>query len=80
MFSELCRACGITAQKITHAEDAAPDLFGMMKRDEEKANLFLAVDRINRKYGSGSVRMSGAFVKPVYDRKVRFLYPVVVAS
>jgi len=76
---ELYRACGITASNITRAEDAVPDLFGVVKRDEKQADLFLTVDRINRRYGAGAVKMAGAFDMPVLGRRVRFQYPLVVA-
>jgi len=74
------RACGITAQQITRTEDAVPDLFGVVKRDEKQADLFLTVDRINKRYGAGAVRMAGAFDKAGLGRRVRFMYPLVVAS
>jgi len=74
------RACGITASNITRAEDAVPDLFGAVKRDEKQADLFLTVDRINRRYGAGAVKMAGAYDKPELGRKVRFHYPLVVAK
>jgi DNA polymerase-4/DNA polymerase V len=74
------RACGITAQQNTRSEDAVPDLFGDVKRDEKQADLFLTVDRINKRYGSGAVKMAGAFDKPKLGRKIRFMYPLVVAK
>jgi len=74
------RACGITAQQITRTEDAVPDLFGKVKRDEKQADLFLTVDRINKRYGTGAVKMAGAFEKQVTGRKIRFMYPLVVAK
>jgi len=77
---ELYRACGITAEKLTKAEDAQTDLFGVMKRDEKQAGLFLTVDRINKRYGHGAVKMAGAFSKPKSGKSVRFNYPMIVAS
>jgi len=77
---ELYRACGITASNITRTEDAVPDLFGVVKRDEKQADLFLTVDRINKRYGAGAVRMAGAFDKPKLGRKVRFHYPLISAN
>jgi len=74
------RACGITASKITRSEDATLDLFGAVKRDEKQAELFLTVDRINKRYGAGAIKMAGAFDKQVRGRKVRFHYPLVVAN
>jgi len=74
------RACGITASNISRTEDAMPDLFGVVKRDEKQADLFLTVDRINKRYGAGAVRMAGAFEKAVLGRLVRFHYPLVVAK
>ncbi|WP_200903930.1 hypothetical protein [Mariprofundus ferrooxydans] len=76
---ELYRACGITAQQITRSEDAVPDLFGVVKRDEKQADLFVTVDRINKRYGAGAVKMAGAYDKPVKGKRVRFHYPLVVA-
>jgi len=54
-------------------------LFGAVKRDEKQADLFLTVDRINRRYGAGAIKMAGAFDKTGLGRKVRFMYPLVVA-
>ncbi|EAU53731.1 putative RumB/ImpB like DNA repair protein [Mariprofundus ferrooxydans PV-1] len=76
---ELYRACGITAQQITRSEDAVPDLFGKVKRDEKQADLFLTVDRINKRYGAGAVKMAGAFDKTGLGGRVRFMYPLLVA-
>jgi len=77
---ELYRACGITAQQITRSEDAMPDLFGVMKRDARQADIFLTVDRINKRYGHGTVKMAGAFSKPESGIKVRFMYPLIFAK
>ncbi|MFQ5518750.1 MAG: DNA polymerase IV, partial [Mariprofundus sp.] len=77
---ELYRACGITAEKLTEAEKNIPDLFGVMKWDEKQAELILAADRINKRYGHGAVKMAGAFEKPVSGRQVRFNYPMIMAS
>ena len=77
---ELYRACGIIAEKISRSEEAQPDLFGVMKADAKQAGLFLTVDRINKRYGSNTVKMAGAFSKPISERNVRFGYPMIVAS
>jgi len=77
---ELYRACGITAQQISKAEDTIPDLFDVMKRDKKQADLFLTVDRINKRYGHGAVKMAGAFFKPESGSKVRFMYPLILAK
>ncbi|WP_072659924.1 DNA polymerase Y family protein [Mariprofundus micogutta] len=78
--NELYRACGIIAENITNAEDALPDLFGVMKTDEKQAGLFLTMDKINKRYGSSTVKMAGAFSGKKSDAKVRFMYPVIMAS
>jgi len=77
---ELYRACGITAQKITRAEDATPDLFGMMKRDSAQADLILTIDQINKRFGNHTVNIAGAYAAKKSGRSVRFMYPIVVAS
>jgi len=74
------RACGITAEKITKAEETMPDLFGVMKHDSAQADLLLTVDRINKRYGNNTVNMAGAYAVQKSGMKVRFMYPMVVAS
>jgi len=78
--NERYRACGIRAENITKAEKTMPDLFGVMKRDSAQADLLLAVDRINRRYGNNTVKMAGAYAVKKSARNVRFMYPMVVAS
>jgi len=77
---ELYRACGITAEKLTKAEDAQADLFGIMKRDKKQADLFLTIDRINKRYGHGAVKIAGAFSPKAVRKAVRFNYPMIMAS
>ena len=73
------RACGITAQQIIRTKDAPTDLFGAVKQDKRQADLFLTVDKINKRYGSGAVKIAGAFDKAITGNKIRFHYPLVVA-
>jgi len=77
---ELYRACGITAEKITKAEDTQPDLFGHMKKDAKEASLFFTVEKINKKYGHESVKMAGAFLPKKSEKNVRFVYPMIAAN
>ena len=74
------RACGITAEKITKTEETMPDLFGVMKRDSAQADLLITIDRINKRYGNNTVNMAGAYAVQKSGMKVRFMYPMVVAS
>jgi len=77
---ERYRACGITAEKISKAEETMPDLFGVMKRDSAQADLLLTVDRINKRYGNNTVKMAGAYAVKKSGMKMRFMYPMIVAS
>ena len=78
--SELYRACGIIAESITNAENAMPDLFGVMKSDAKQASIFTTMDDINKKYGSGTLRVAGAHVSKISGQRVRFMYPMIMAS
>ncbi|ATX79140.1 DNA polymerase-4/DNA polymerase V [Mariprofundus aestuarium] len=78
--SELYRACGIIAESITNAENAMPDLFGVMKSDAKQASIFTTMDDINKKYGSGTLRVAGAHVSKISGQRIRFMYPMIMAS
>jgi len=77
---ELYRACGIIAENITNAEDAMPDLFDVMKTDAKQASIFATMNDINKRYGSGTLRVAGAHVSNRSGQRVRFIYPMIVAS
>jgi len=76
----LYRGCGITAAQITKTEETMPDLFGVMLRDSAQADLLLTIDRINKRFGNQTVKMAGAYTVQKSGMKVRFMYPMVVAS
>ena len=76
----LYRGCGITAAQITRTEETMPDLFGVMLRDSAQADLLLTIDRINKRFGNQTVKMAGASAVKQSARKVRFMYPMIVAG
>jgi len=74
------RACGITAQNISHAKDIQSDLFGITKKDAKQAELFSAVNKLNKRYGNNTVKMAGAYQRQHAKQRVRFQYPMLIAS
>jgi len=74
------RACGITAQKITRAKDVQLDLFGTIKKDSKQTELFIAVDKLNKRYGKATVKMAGSISPKKSRNRTRFHYPMLVAS
>ncbi len=77
---ELYRSCGITAEKINQSDTAQADLFGIMKADAKQAGLLLTMDSINKRYGSNTVKMAGAYTGKQTKRRMRFAYPLIIAS
>jgi len=76
---ESYRACGVVATRISSSHSQTPDLFGLTGEDERQTELMSVVNRINKKYGTGSVSL--AAVRLIKQKKIRprFQYPLLIA-
>jgi len=74
------RACGITAQHISHAKDLQPDLFGTTKADAKQAELFSTIDKINKRYDSSTIKMASTTLTKYPKKKVLFHYPMFTST
>ena len=70
------RACGVIATDIAPAASVMPDLFGRVEQDERQGKLLETVDRINRKYGKGTLQMCAASSLRATNRGERFQLPL----
>ncbi|MDP2827972.1 MAG: DUF4113 domain-containing protein [Sulfuricellaceae bacterium] len=70
------RACGVIATEIAPAASVMPDLFGRVEQDERQGRLLETMDRINRKYGKGTLRMCAASGLRASSRSERFQLPL----
>ena len=77
---EQYRACGVIAEKISKVEETQYDLFGQMKSDAKQSDLLATVDKLNKRYGSNTVKMAGAIKAKKSGVQVRFMYPMIIAS
>ncbi|ATX79259.1 DNA polymerase-4/DNA polymerase V [Mariprofundus aestuarium] len=77
---ESYRGCGIVATHISRAASATPDLFGLSKEDSRQTELMLTVNRINKRYGDCTVSLATIQTVKEKKRRVRFCYPLFIAS
>jgi hypothetical protein len=70
------RGCGVIATDIASAASVMPDLFGRVEQDERQGRLRETMDRINRKYGKGTLQMCAASGLRTASRGERFQLPL----
>jgi DNA polymerase V len=71
------RACGVILTSISSTFlGETQDLFGVMARDARQGQLFETVDAINRKYGTGTLRILSALAPERHERTRRLRYPL----
>lgn len=76
---ELYRGCGVVAGHISSEASTTEDLFGSMRQDLQQAQLFVAVNNINRRYGGKAITSASAGAT-IAATSPRFKYPIFKAS